>query len=224
MIEAVPNNNLGGQVFFNAGTTQNGPRVRGLMTFNLAGEIPVSAVITSADLVMEVTGQPVDGFAASNFELRRVLRPWGEGSQTAGPDMSPGLGQLATFGEATWNHRFAGTTETWSVPGGAIGVDFSPVISADHYIYGTADSPYHFASTPELVADVQFWLDHPDQNFGWMLRTQSEATRFTARRFGSRESDLAPLLYLNYEAVPEPGTLALITLGLVGFGIRRRIL
>jgi hypothetical protein len=53
---------------------------------------------------------------------------------------------------------------------------------------------YTFAST-NLVADVQFWLDHPTNNFGWIMISHSESTMATARRFGSREdSRNAPAL------------------------------
>jgi hypothetical protein len=42
-----------------------------------------------------------------------------------------------------------------------------------------------------MVADVQHWLDHPDINFGWLVRGEESGPR-TVRRFDSRESDLPP--------------------------------
>jgi len=54
-----------------------------------------------------------------------------------------------------------------------------------------------------LVADVQFWADHPDQNYGWIVISESESTPYTARRFGSREDPPnAPTLQLEY--IPQP--------------------
>jgi hypothetical protein len=77
------------------------------------------------------------------------------------------------------------------------------------------------------VADVQGWLNNPKSNFGWMLISESEDTRFTARRFGSREDpNNAPLLDVQYVLVPEPrplmlwGAGALLVIG--GAKMRRR--
>ena len=100
--------------------------------------------------------------------------------------------------------RLAGTA-SWAAPGGLAGTDYVTQFSSDTFIYGTAFSPYVFDTTPRLVTDVQGWLDQPGQNFGWMLRTQSEQEIFSARRFASREDGLrAPQLWIDFTPVPEP--------------------
>ena len=109
--EYFPENNLGAQLHINAGTTQNGPRTRGLMAFNVAGAIPSGAIINSVTLTLEVVGQPVDGDAPSNFGLHRMLVDWGEGTGSGNP---PFLGRPALPGEANWNSRFAETPMTWA--------------------------------------------------------------------------------------------------------------
>ena len=63
LISTVPDNNNGGQPFFNAGITQNGTTNHGVLRFDLAGQIPPGAKILSADLVVEVTRQPKDGYS-----------------------------------------------------------------------------------------------------------------------------------------------------------------
>jgi len=205
LIEVAPNNNLGGQNYFNSGTTQNGTRNRGLLQFDLS-QIPQNAAISSVDLYLEVVHVPSCGNAPSDFGLHPVLAPWGEGNKST--TLSPGQGAPATAGEATWNDRFALMAQPWSVPGGAPGVDYAAAASSDQYIYGP--DQYQFASRPQLVADVQGWLNNPKSNFGWMLITESEDTRFTARRFGSREDpNNAPLLDVQYVLVPEPRTFML---------------
>ncbi|MEW6159224.1 MAG: hypothetical protein AB1813_17500, partial [Verrucomicrobiota bacterium] len=150
LIETVPDNNLGGAPFVNAGTTQNGPRNRGLFRFAIADAVPRGASIQSARLILEVTRQPVDGFAEALFHLKRVLRPWGEGNKTASDPLHPGLGAPATIDEVTWNHRFALTTNVWAAPGGLEGTDFSPITSSLTFVFGIGDSPYEFGSTPEM--------------------------------------------------------------------------
>jgi hypothetical protein len=159
--------------------------------------------------------EPRENSTGSSFSLHRVLRPWGEGTKThdGTPDqpISPGLGGPATAGDATWNDRFFGGGSPWTVPGGAIGVDYSGARSAELEMGGTFNSPYTFASDPALVNDVQFWLDHPESNFGWMLVSDFEDIHSTARTFASREDlyDRAPRLDVQFEAVPEPSVLVM---------------
>jgi hypothetical protein len=200
LIEVAPTNNHGGQAWVNSGTTQNGPRTRGLFQFDLS-VIPTNAIVLSAELVLSVTGQPVEP-ANAPFGLYRMLQPWGEGDKSA--DAPPGYGQglPAEPGEATWMHSFF-PTNAWSAPGGAPGVDFWAFASAFQFIYDIGESPYTFESTPELVEDVQGWVSDPQSNFGWMLLCDDETTRFTARRFASREDlDNAPALQIEYVIPP----------------------
>lgn len=220
LLEYFSGNNFGGQAWFNAGTTQNGPRNRGLVRFDIAGAVPVGATINSVSLTLEVTGQPVDGDAPSTFGLHRMLVDWGEGTGTGNP---PLLGRPALPGEANWNERLAGSAP-WAAPGGLAGVDFAALRSGDAYVYGVIFSPYTFFTAPGLISDVQSWLDQPASNFGWMMMTQDETANFSARRFASREDPFrAPILEIDFTPVPEPSTWALLGLaGVVWWGWRRR--
>jgi len=215
LIERAPGNSSGGADFFNAGTTQVGTRNRALIQFNPSSQIPANATITSATLTLQVVREPACGFAASAFGIYRVLRPWGEGSNVP-IDNNGGLGAPAMPGDATWISRFTGTGQDWAAPGGAPEIDYSSTLSSAAVIYGVNESPYDFESTFDTVADLQLWLNHPENNFGWMLISQSEDTPFTARRFNSREEPFGnvPFLTVDYE-VPEPGMLALWGLGLI---------
>ena len=61
--------------------------------------------------------------------------------------------------------------------------------------------------TPQMAGDVQNWLDNPGVNFGWLLKSESESTPKTARRFGSREwagLDTNSPPYVEVEFVPPP--------------------
>lgn len=189
LIEIAPTNNSGGQAWLLSGKIQNDVyRDRALMKFDFSA-LPTNAIVLSAVVTLEVTRQPGDGLANAPFGLHRMLRPWGEGDKVA--TTVPGQGLPATAGEATWRHAFFPTNE-WTVPGGAAGLDFSDIESSFQFIYGVGQSPYRFESTPELVADVQSWVNSPQSNYGWMLLCDDEATIFTARRFGSREDPDAP--------------------------------
>lgn len=198
LLQNFPSNNFGGMAWLNSGTTQNYTTNRGLLKFDVAAHVPHGAQILSASLLVEVVGQPVDGDTPSSFELRRMLRDWGEGNKTG---MPPSLGAPATLGEANWTHRFALTTNVWARPGGLVGVDFSTVVSVDTFVYGVDFSPYTFDSTLRTVADVQTWLDEPALNFGWMLISATEEQNFSARRFAAREdANRAPMLTIEYFA------------------------
>ena len=195
LIEVAPENNNGGQAWVLAGRTQNGPYVRGLYRFEL-NNIPPHAIIQSAVLQLDVTGQPGDMESVnSTFSVHRMLQPWGEGTNNA--TSNPGQGTPATPGGATWLHRFF-PTNTWAAPGGASGIDYVSEGSSFQQIEDPDHSPYRFNSTPEMVADVQAWLSNPETNFGWML-IGGDNLIFTARRFGSREDPNAlPLLEVSY--------------------------
>ena len=84
-----------------------------------------------------------------------------------------------------------------------MGSDFIAAASSEATVYSLDDSPYTFASTPALVADVQGWINTEAENFGWILVCQAEKANFTARRFGSREDPIRPPL-LRVEFVPPP--------------------
>lgn len=196
LFERFPDNNLGG-AWLAAGTLASGQRSRALLRFDLSG-LPANAVILSASLSVSVVRHP--GAAAdSRFEIRRMLVPWGEGTNG-----SPGIdtGGPAVPGDATWRARFA-PTALWDTPGGTVGFDFGSSASASVQIVREGD--YAFASTPATVADVQGWVAQPTSNFGWMLLSQAETTTATARRFGSRETvGQEPLLTVEYALASPP--------------------
>jgi hypothetical protein len=166
---------------------------RALLRFDVAGAVPAGVLVSSSQLTLSLT------HANSGFvfvSLYRVSAAWNEGTSNAG---SPGgSGAPATAGDVTWTARiYPGTM--WLTPGG----DTSPAASATTLI-GSSLSDYVFTTTPEMVADVQDWLDRPATNFGWQLRADEIQIAPTAKRFGSRESTdpaLAPVLLVTYDVV-----------------------
>jgi hypothetical protein len=209
LIEVAANNNNGGQAWVLAGRTQNGPHNRGLYRFDLSN-IPGNAIIQSAVLQLEVTRQPGDMSAVnSSFGLHRMLRPWGEGTNVA--INIPGQGLPAVPGEVTWNYSFY-PTNAWSEPGGAPDADYASIESSFQYIASPDLSPYRFENTPEMTGDAQFWVNHTESNFGWML-LGNEDVIFTSRRFNSREDpnsqpqlELVFMLPPNIDQVAKTGS------------------
>lgn len=149
---------------------------RTLIAFSLS-EIPPGATILGVTLSMHMS-KTIS--AVQPVALHRVTGDWGEaGSDAAGGE---GGGAAAQSGDATWLHRFF-DSDLWTDAGG----DFLPTPSAVQ----TVDSVgmYLWGSTPELVADVQNWVDNPQQNFGWILIGEESAFP-TSKRFDSRENSL----------------------------------
>ena len=165
------------------GNNDNAER-RALIAFDIAGAIPAGATITEVELELEMT-RTISG--AETIGLHRVLADWGEaGSNASGNE---GAGTAAQSGDATWQHRFF-STDTWSSAGG----DFASSASATLQVAGNGS--YTWQSTPQLVVDVQSWLDSPNDNHGWIVVMSSGGT---AKRFNSREnSSDPPVLKVEY--------------------------
>jgi hypothetical protein len=163
---------------------------RALIWFDIAGNLPPGSTITSVTLKLSLLR--TRDSSSRIVELRRVLQDWGEGTSNSG--LTGGGGAPATIGDATWLHTFY-NTNFWINPGG----DFSGTVSGSQSV-GTAAGGYTWASTAQMVADVQSWLDNPGNNFGWLILTDESVIQ-TARRFGSRENSTVtnrPLLTVEY--------------------------
>jgi hypothetical protein len=183
LFEGAADNNMGGHESLAAGGNAGGVSFRALLKFDVAGSLPPGAIIQSASLQLSILKSP-GAASPSTFAVHRVLRQWGEGDKGSG---LTGIGAIASDGEATWNSRLHPGT-MWDASGGQAGTDFTSAASAatseQVQGFGTAD----FVSTPVLIADVRQWLVDPDSNFGWLLKSDSEDSPFTARRFGSSEA------------------------------------
>jgi hypothetical protein len=172
---------------------------RGLIAFDIADNIPAGSTINSVTLDLHMT-QTVSG--AETVELRDVMADWGEGTSNA--DAQPGIGVTATTNDATWVYRFFNTTSTWTSTGG----DYSTTASASTSVGSIGD--YTWGSTAQMVADVQNWLDHPSNNFGWLV-LGNETTSGSAKRFASRHDPTTsnqPTLTIDYTTSATASSLA----------------
>ncbi len=166
--------NGAGPAVFAGNNGQNLTR-RGLVAFDVAGQVPAGSAIDSAVLVLQVSSAP--DAVPRQFTLHRVLDDWGEGqSYSAG-----GSGAPATPGDATWLHTFYPGL-FWVHVGG----DFDPTVSASAAV---GDVGAYRWTGPGMADDVQMWLDQPGADFGWLIQGEETGPR-TVRRFDSRESDL----------------------------------
>jgi hypothetical protein len=181
--------NGAGQYFF-VGTNARSERRRGLLAFDIAGNIPAGSIINSVTLRLHMS-RTISG--AQFVKLHRVLADWGEGPSNASGE--EGAGAAAATGDATWIHRFFNTV-FWATAGG----NFAATVSDSQAV--SSIGFYTWGSTPQMVNDVQAWLNAPSTNFGWLLRG-AENVATNSKRFDTREnpnSDFRPLLTVNYTA------------------------
>lgn len=212
LLETPGDANLGGSTGPIVGTTAVSVSGRMLLRFEITNAVPAGSVINSVTLqLVDVSGG--GALSPSNFELHRMLVSWVEGNKGSSVNRN---GATATAGESTWFYRNYNSNFWTGGFGGGAGSDFSATVSGTKLI-NVPGQTNTWANTLDLMADVQLWLDNPGSNFGWMLLSDGQGSGGTARRFGTRESTDAlqrPLLTIDFSAVPEPTTVAL--LGLVG--------
>ena len=179
--------------------SQNGSAERrALLAFPISDAVPQGSIIASVSLELTMS-RTISG--AQSVSLHRLLEDWSEGPSD--PPGQEGGGTQAAAGDVTWLHReFSGTLWTTS------GASFAQSASAT--IQVADEGSYSYSSTPELVADVQGWLDDPSSNFGWVLVVDSPPSG-SAKRFNSRENSTAssrPSLTIEYEGDLEGPTAA----------------
>lgn len=167
------------------GTNGEGTLRRGAIKFSLTA-IPAGSTIQSVTL--ELYCSNAGSSTSFPIVLKRMTASWGEGSSFA----FGGGGAPAESGDATWTHRFYPNT-FWTTPGG----DFVATVSATKNV-ATAGW-YTWASTPQLVADVQGWVNAPASNFGWLVQG-NETTLKSVKRFDTHEAQPAtqPKLTITY--------------------------
>jgi hypothetical protein len=222
------NNSNGGGVAMFAGDDSNSKVSRGLIGFDIHGNVPSGATIQSVQLTLylgQVAGAGSSGTGGDatprTISLTALSDSWGEGTAGSGTTVIPGSGSgfAAGNGDATWNDRAfsASTPITWTNPGG----DFAATASGSTLVGNPAavPAPFVWLTTAAMVSDVQSWLDSPSGNFGWILTNSNESAAKTSRAFYTREAtdpSIRPSLTITY-ATPEPSALTSLALGLLGF-------
>jgi hypothetical protein len=144
-------NALGNHFF--AGETGEGELRRGVLAFDIAGNVPAGSTILGVTLSLNMSRTGVDD--ARNIELHKMLADWGEGTSVAPGE--EGTGAPATTNDATWRHRFFDTI-FWTTEGG----DFSATVSASQSVGPVGVYTW---SSSQMRADVQSWLDDPASNW-----------------------------------------------------------
>ena len=157
---------------FFAGETGMKELRRGVLAFDIAGNVPPGSTITAVSLSVNMSRTPTN--TAYVMELHRLLADWGEGTSVAPGE--EGDGAPATPNDATWRHRFFDTI-FWSAQGG----DFSATVSASQLVGGLV----------RTLGAQRKWL--PMYRRGWIIQPATLAGLCWATRPPSpRQSGLIP--------------------------------
>ena len=189
--EFFPNNNMGENDLFEAaryaGDLDTDDKNM-LIAFDLSSVDPEREGLLSADLILTLADTR-NGNSAKNLVCYRLLKPWNEGNRANSID-----GDLALPGEATWFAAKRGELN-WDNPGGDV-VD-EP---ADEIEVGSAiNQEYAWRITDY----IKFWLEHPDSNFGALLKEENPSLQNGTKVFYSSEhnsANLRPKLVLTYQS------------------------
>ena len=172
-------------------TATTGILRRGLLAFDIAGQLPAGAVATSAQLMLNMNSTAA--LASARMSLFKITESWGQGA--SGP--SSGGGSPATTGDATWADRLYDPTTPalWTTAGGT----HATATSASNPTVGVAPGYYTWSATSQMMGDIQNWLNTPSTNNGWLL-VGAETTKSSVRRFDSMTSapNLKPALQVTY--------------------------
>lgn len=168
-----------------AGRTQGAGLRRGLIAFDVAAAVPAGSTIDDVAFGLFMSKTIV---GPEFVKVHRALADWGEGASDAPGE--EGAGAPAEPGDATWLHTFF-PNDFWALEGGDYAATESGATLVDQV------GPYEW-SDPAMVADVQGWLDDPEQNFGWVLIGNEreardevpEQAQATSKRFNTRENFL----------------------------------
>ncbi len=221
----VDNSNGAGPGVFAGTNGMDSPR-RGLIDFDISGNIPIGATITGVQLTLFLGQVAGTDSTPRTIGLYKLADDWGEGTTGAGQAIGgTGQGFPANPGDATWNARFFPGTP-WATAGG----DHAATASATTTVTSVINAPYTWLSTPALVSDVQGWLNTPATNFGWELINLDETTATDFRAFYTREFNdptLRPELQITFTpaaaTAPEPASMVLLPLGMFGFVLGARV-
>jgi hypothetical protein len=221
----VNNSNGAGPGIFAGSNSSTSPR-RGLIWFdvygydhNVLGDAIANGTINSVTLYLylgQVAGSGGGGGGGGGSctggdSTARVIKlykvttgMWGEGTtgSTATGIGGTGQGYAANSGDATWNEYQY--NQTPSKAWGAAGGDFSGTVSASSTVSQTCNNAYSW-SDPQMKNDVSAWLSTPTTNYGWILKSDSEAVSQSFRAFWTKDAEAkspslgtGPILEIDY--------------------------
>ncbi|MEE8517745.1 MAG: DUF4382 domain-containing protein [Dehalococcoidia bacterium] len=173
--ESHTSNSNGRGAFLLVGNNSQNSARRSLLQFPVISFLPRDSVITGVTLILNVSDAPT---RATTVAFHKVSVDWGEGTADGADDEDRGA--AASGADATWS--FGSYLDVrWANPGG----DFESVSSGSLSV--TEEGLITWEAPPQMIADVQDWLENPQNNFGWLLKGDEE-NPMTLVRFNTTEN------------------------------------
>lgn len=205
--------NYGGNIEMLAGTVGASDFARTLLAFDLSSPLLTGATINSVSLTFTTTTTDTGSTSATvGYSLYQLTQTFTEGSGTVA---SP------STDDSTWANRTTGTA--WTTAGGTFN---STVLSSYSTNPNTlaAGSTVTFGSTSNFTSVVSSSIGA--SYFGLLLKQTTEGSVRELLRLASGENATSsnwPVLTIDYTAVPEPSTYAVLAgLGALGWAAARR--
>lgn len=173
------------------GEDGNSGRSHLLLKFDIAGNLPSSAVIQSATLKLHQLRSPGNSINRT-FRGYEVLMDWGEGDKVYDdPQVPLQSTQPASVGEATWAERMFGVEgAAWMSAGGGIDADFGDNANFEFFSQSGTNRVYEKELLSAGLGALNSWLVSPGSNFGWAIVVDNGNLPYSARQIASRENEI----------------------------------
>ncbi|WP_282035956.1 DNRLRE domain-containing protein [Saccharicrinis aurantiacus] len=117
--------------------------------------------------------------ASSSINLHQVLSKWTEGKSF----FLGGQGAPSDTSDVSWYYSSYYNTK-WNKPGG----DYVLEPSATTEVGTDKEYGFKYWTSKKMTQNVRYWLNHPNENYGWMLIGDEEkAGGGTTKRFYSKD-------------------------------------
>lgn len=190
-------------MFEATGDGGEGDAKHALIRFDISS-IPLGTEIDSAWVYLYFTQRRTIQTDTKELGAYRLNRAWGEGN---GNDPSGYNGRPAVLGECNWNYAIFDTLR-WTVAGCNGVPDDREEIPEDIKNFYTSNSTnsWHFWTLTNMC---QRWIDHPDSNFGFVLREPVVSAAKGILDFASSEYNVVyyrPKVYIKLSSNPQTTT------------------
>lgn len=226
--ETERSNGIGNHIYVGVAKS-NGIR-RGLIKFDLENlNIPNGQEILSAKLVL--TANLKGNSQPYIYEIHRLMKFWTEGDSDAdGPTFGNGGNGVDSEPEdCSWIRNYVDDPNNPNDPGDLFwdneGGDFINEITASATIQMRDEHEVEFEDA-KLISDINFMIDNPFQNFGWIILQQDDEILSTSSneipygvRFYSKE---APAFSMDDNVTIQQTPKLIITYGETGLSLEAK--